>query len=132
MLTLITDKLDALRCDSIYQLLDGCRDLVESLYRGEAGCTDSCTAMLLGTLLRGLKRSALLALVQDPAQRPFHGTRLDILQSEIMGIESPIWYTGVRLNGQHKCTLKERLEPLTILSRICAQVDPVKFGFGDH
>jgi hypothetical protein len=126
VLTIAVCKLDGMRCDAIQKLLEGVHDLIGKLYEGQVGCSEQCVAMLLGTMMRGLRSAGLLATVEVPDQRPFNGVCFGELLASFRTIRTP--YNTSRLRNAC-CQIEGFLRPIYDEAEACIKIQPSDFGF---
>ncbi|KAF4964779.1 hypothetical protein FSARC_7378 [Fusarium sarcochroum] len=103
----ILDKIDDKRYYILESLFEHLYQFQQDLLEGRAGCSTTCSSMLLGSLMKQLRDKGLLA---TKPSAPFDGWRVEDARSAIVGLSAPRW----RLPGKtmdHPCTLSNALSP---------------------
>lgn len=72
----------------------------------EEGCSEACSSMLLGALMR---QRLAHGLDSSRPQSPFHGHSITSVRKLISEISTPHWYEDYHCSG-HRCNLKSKLK----------------------
>ncbi|KAF4953686.1 hypothetical protein FGADI_5793 [Fusarium gaditjirri] len=84
----VSDKIEKTRIDILQRLVGGLMNLQTKILAGNAGCNEACQAMLLGSLLQGMKKSGLYP---NPLS-PFPKLSLDAVLASLANVQSPAYF----------------------------------------
>src|SRR5688500_1077366 len=112
MLTRLSEKLDCMRDAAIRKVYSAIQLLKQNLYANEAGCSDACNAILLGSFVQSLHKYNLLAFIQPHTSQCFTNIRLDMLWVNLGQIKTPDWYESPQCRRRHGCELAPRFETI--------------------
>ncbi|KAF5622289.1 integral membrane protein [Fusarium sp. NRRL 52700] len=84
----VSDKIESTRIDILQRLVDGLENLQTKILTDKAGCNEACRAMLLGSLLQGMKKSGVYPLPSSP----FPKLSLDAVLASLANLQSPAYF----------------------------------------
>ncbi|KLO87928.1 uncharacterized protein LW93_5094 [Fusarium fujikuroi] len=84
----VSDKIESSRIEILQRLLDGLENLQTKILADKVGCNEACRAMLLGSLLQGMKKSRIYPC--PPA--PFPNLSLDAVLASLANVQSPAYF----------------------------------------
>ncbi|RGP77232.1 hypothetical protein FLONG3_4747 [Fusarium longipes] len=103
----ILDKVDDKRQYVLATLFGHLYNYQQDLLEGKAGCSETCSSMLLGALMRQMRSKGLTA-AYPPAS--FDGWRVDDARKTILGLTAQPWRVPGRTTD-HPCSLNKSLAP---------------------
>jgi hypothetical protein len=104
----ILDKVDDKRQYVLNTLFGHLYSYQQDLLEGKAGCSETCSSMLLGSLMRQMRSRGLAAT--KPVASSFEGWRVEDARNTILGLTAPPWRVPGR-SMDHPCTLNKSLAP---------------------
>ncbi|EWY87512.1 hypothetical protein FOYG_11704 [Fusarium oxysporum NRRL 32931] len=84
----VSDKIESTRIDILQRLVDGLENLQTKILAGKVGCNEACRAMLLGSLLQGMKKSG----VYPRPSPPFPKLSPDAVLASLASVQSPAYF----------------------------------------
>ncbi|EWZ80298.1 hypothetical protein NW765_011590 [Fusarium oxysporum] len=84
----VSDKIESTRIDILQRLVDGLENLQTKILAGKVGCNEACRAMLLGSLLQGMKKSG----VYPRPSPPFPKLSPDAVLASLANVQSPAYF----------------------------------------
>ncbi|KAL5598189.1 hypothetical protein FOBRF1_011982 [Fusarium oxysporum] len=84
----VSDKIQSTRIDILQRLLDGLENLQTKILAGKVGCNEACRAMLLGSLLQGMKNSGIYPRPSSPFPKLSPGAVL----ASLAIVQSPAFF----------------------------------------
>ncbi|EXM26179.1 hypothetical protein FoTM2_010972 [Fusarium oxysporum f. sp. vasinfectum] len=84
----VSDKIENTRIDILQRLVDGLEKLQTKILAGKAGCNEACRAMLLGSLLQGMKKSG----VYPRPSMPFPELSPNAVLASLANVQSPAYF----------------------------------------
>ncbi|RKK76441.1 hypothetical protein BFJ71_g16933 [Fusarium oxysporum] len=103
----LLDKIDKARQNTLGIIFTGIYDLLDLLQEKDE-CSYECSSMLLGTLIKDLRKHGILG---SRCEKPFYGFSIEGSKDMIKGLRKPQWYdtSGGRYGPRHSCTIQQKL-----------------------
>jgi hypothetical protein len=81
-------QIGSTRTDILQRLIDGLENLQTKILEAKVGCNEACRAMLLGSLLQGMKKSG----IYPRPSLPFPKLSIDVLLASLSNVQSPAYF----------------------------------------
>ncbi|KAF5561068.1 hypothetical protein FPHYL_6351 [Fusarium phyllophilum] len=84
----VSDKIESTRIEILQRLVDGLETLQTKILADKVGCNEACRAVLLGSLLRGMKKAG----IYPRPSSPFPKLSLDAVLASLANVQSPAYF----------------------------------------